>query len=458
MVALYITLFLAFSAVSVSYGWGMRGTIIGGEKGAMLPGAFLGISVALFSGSDILSSNPYILAGVGALAMYCGGNMTYADTLDLSMKTSPAPDMKKGIVAIIIKGGIWYGLFGGYVSMFISVLSGFYSAVSLIVFFACLPVFAFVFFKIFNTPFGPEKNIFPKIYFSIFRRETWGGLLGMLLEIIIFTAVMRDWSSLAMTLGTIITGGISWTLSQLFQIKAKHPGKHGKRVFDLAYRNGLIDTWKIMECTFGALGGLGTALTYIAARPLFKEKLALIDRNGLSGMISDGNLSKVLICVYGALLLADTVYCFIKPSESERYKKYMSLHEKSEFALYSVIPMIMCFFGLFDITSLTAVCIIQLVLFQELAEKGVNGKKIPRTFDAVLIILVFALFFTQSLTKSFIGLETTVCLYTFLYEIIYFVIRFRERGKTAISNSEKTVHGYFIICCLLINIFTAAIL
>lgn len=39
MVALYITLFLAFSAVSVSYGWGMRGTIIGGEKGAMLPGA-----------------------------------------------------------------------------------------------------------------------------------------------------------------------------------------------------------------------------------------------------------------------------------------------------------------------------------------------------------------------------------------------------------------------------------
>ena len=121
MVALYVTLFLAFSAVSVSYGWGMRGTIIGGEKGAMLPGAFLGISVALFSGSDILSSNPYILAGVGALAMYCGGNMTYADTLDLSMKTSPAPNMKKGIVAIIIKGGIWYGLFGGYVSMFISV-------------------------------------------------------------------------------------------------------------------------------------------------------------------------------------------------------------------------------------------------------------------------------------------------------------------------------------------------
>ena len=61
-----ILLFLLLSTVSVSYGWGMRGTIIGGEKGAMLPGAFLGLLIALFSGSELLADSPWMLAGIGA--------------------------------------------------------------------------------------------------------------------------------------------------------------------------------------------------------------------------------------------------------------------------------------------------------------------------------------------------------------------------------------------------------
>ena len=72
-----IIFFIAFSAIAVSYGWGMRGTIIGGEKGAMLPGAFMGLLMAVFSGSEVLASSPWILAGVGAVGMYCGGCMTY---------------------------------------------------------------------------------------------------------------------------------------------------------------------------------------------------------------------------------------------------------------------------------------------------------------------------------------------------------------------------------------------
>ena len=35
--------FLAISMVAMCFGWGMRGSAIGGEKGAMLPGAFMGI-------------------------------------------------------------------------------------------------------------------------------------------------------------------------------------------------------------------------------------------------------------------------------------------------------------------------------------------------------------------------------------------------------------------------------
>ena len=64
-----IIIFVVFSGIAVSYGWGMRGTIIGGEKGAMLPGALIGLFMALFSGSEVLSSSPWILAGAGALTM-----------------------------------------------------------------------------------------------------------------------------------------------------------------------------------------------------------------------------------------------------------------------------------------------------------------------------------------------------------------------------------------------------
>ncbi len=31
------------TTLAASYGWGMRGSLIGGEKGAMLPGALIGL-------------------------------------------------------------------------------------------------------------------------------------------------------------------------------------------------------------------------------------------------------------------------------------------------------------------------------------------------------------------------------------------------------------------------------
>ena len=44
-----ILLFIGLSTVAMSYGWGMRGTNIGGETGAMLPGALMGLLAAVFA-------------------------------------------------------------------------------------------------------------------------------------------------------------------------------------------------------------------------------------------------------------------------------------------------------------------------------------------------------------------------------------------------------------------------
>ena len=85
MSVLNMMMFIAFSVIAVSWGWGMRGTAIGGEKGAMLPGALLGLSFASFAGTDRTVEYYFIFTAAGAVGMYVGGQMTYGETLGLTM-------------------------------------------------------------------------------------------------------------------------------------------------------------------------------------------------------------------------------------------------------------------------------------------------------------------------------------------------------------------------------------
>ncbi|MCL1952151.1 MAG: hypothetical protein FWF60_04920, partial [Oscillospiraceae bacterium] len=84
-----ILLFIAISTVALSYGWGMRGTTLGGEKGAMLPGALMGLLLALFSGSPFLREHFYLLGAAGALGMYFGGSMSYMQTIGFGSDRNP---------------------------------------------------------------------------------------------------------------------------------------------------------------------------------------------------------------------------------------------------------------------------------------------------------------------------------------------------------------------------------
>ncbi|MBQ8209087.1 MAG: hypothetical protein IJZ35_00690 [Clostridia bacterium] len=486
MEILKLILFFVFITVGASYCWGMRGTIIGGEKGAMLPGAFLGLLLALFSGSEFLQQNPHLLAGIGAVSMYCGGNMTYGETLSLSMASSPPPNMKKGLLALFIKGGIWFGLFGGYSSLYISVLSGYYSLLSVIIFFVLLPVSATVFFLIFNKPYKPQENRFPKIYFSITRRETWGGLLGMLIEIIIFALIFKDWSTLSMILGTFLSGGIGWVIGQIFQIYSKFPTKKGHILFGETNTNGLIDAWKVMECVLGAIGGLGTGLTFMLSENLFADKFLTLDTNGASSFISAG-VSRALLAVYAIILLADCAQYFVYPSVNRKYYKkllrmklitkegyelaiknekphntesverYKKFCEKAEFAIYSVIPMMLCFFGSTDSAIALSFTVIILVLCQEVIEKLFKNNRNAYIWKIMFLLPAFVLTAVQFATSKPFNLRLTMFVYSFFYEAVFFILKFAEPEKTLAKATYKTVHGYFLICCLVMNISILAV-
>ena len=453
MDTLNIIFFIVFSGIAVSYGWGMRGTIIGGEKGAMLPGAFMGLLMAVFSGSEALASSPWILAGVGALGMYCGGCMTYGETLHLSMHEANSPTLKKGLVALFIKGGIWFGLFGGIVAMFISAIAGMYKLWQIILFFCLLPVFALCFYFIFNKPLNPSENKFPKIYFSIKRQESWGGLLGILTEIIIFAVINKDFSVIAMSGGAFIFGAVGWVIAQMMQIKAKHPFRNGKHLFEKLYKIDALESWKLMECTLGAVGGIGYAITFILSKPLFAEKFALIDANGFYSYIDESKISFLLFIIYVIILCVDCVQYYI-PEKTVNYKKIMKAFESAEFALYSVLPLFLCMIGVHKVAALAALPIVLHVLIQELIEKS-NDEGKTTIADKILFMFPFILTTISIITiKGGFGTTSTLFVYSIGYEAAYFRMKAIEEDKIKFSNGEKAVHGYFFICCALIMIMS----
>ena len=57
-----IFVFLAASMLCMCFGWGVRGSAIGGEKGAMLPGALLGVICTWYTGSDLLMQNVFLFS------------------------------------------------------------------------------------------------------------------------------------------------------------------------------------------------------------------------------------------------------------------------------------------------------------------------------------------------------------------------------------------------------------
>ncbi len=480
-----ILFFIFFSGVAVSYGWGMRGTIIGGEKGAMLPGARLGMLMAVFSGSEVLASSPWMLAGVGALGMYCGGNMTYADTLHLTMHEKNPPHFVKNMLGgIFLRGGIWFGLFGGFTGLMISALAGFYKLWQILVFFALLPVFALIFFNIFNKPFDPENNIFPRLYFSIKRRETWGGLLGMLIEVTIFSAVFKDWSTLALTGGAFLSGAVGWVMAQLLQIRVLHPAKNGKRLFEKLSEKKAVDAWKIMECVLGALGGMGTAITFVVSKPLFADKFTTIDVNGFHSYITESKVTYLLFIIYAVILFADCLQYFIKPARNKKYNKkllkmklitkdaykeavsiapedspayirYRKFCAHSEFAIYSIIPLLLSMLGAHLVAAAVAFPVVMLVLCQEATEKCIKFKKDDTVMKLTYLLPAFAVMVLIAISKKAMLTSVTMLMYTVFYELcFYLILKLIEHDRIFLSNSEKTVHSYFSLCCVLIMIMT----
>jgi len=505
-----IFLFIAVSTIAMSYGWGMRGTTLGGEKGAMLPGALMGLMIAVFSGSPFLLKHFYLLSAAGALGIYPGGSMSYMQSIGLGSDKNPPEDFKRGMTGIAVKGSIWFGIFGAVVGMFLTFLAGGYDLNAVLILFLMMPLAGLVGSRLFDRPFDEEKGIHPKIYFSRNRPEGMGVLFGILAELIVFMAVYKDSVALWLTLGSMISGGAGFVVGQLMNIRAKYPNKKGWQFLKKSRDRGWIDTWKIAECSYGAFAGLGISITFtLIANFLPKyQELYTHDYGALSYLIYNRLLDPeqpliiagmnkwILPAILAALLGLDLLKYVIRRPKTEKELRYMRqrgwmsdaelelalqkagkeptkgwlLYEKiahiAEFPIYCYIPLFFLFLGSFEVAKLVSFYVLYYVILEHQLFERFKRFKTILLWRAALLGFGFFIIFAQFFWGWSPGLLPTVLMYGIGYEALTLVGNIaknspdRHGRKTVKESSLReayggmvTMHGYYFICLAVITAF-----
>lgn len=489
---------------AVSYGWGMRGTTIGGEKGAMLPGAIIGLLIAMFSNILIVKEHFYIFSALGAVSMYFGGSMTYGETLGLSMNKNPAENMKKGLIALFIKGFLWFGCFGAIFTTGINAVCYVYKFTELLIIIVLTPLIAVGCYFLFNKPLKPHESKFPKIYFSKTRQESWGALLGIFITLTAFAIIKHNTLTIVFAFVCALFGGCGWILGQLLQIYSIHYAENSTSSIGrlLASKKG-VDSWKIMECVLGAFGGLGAAISFIITYDNFSDTVFTLEKNG--GLLPFNKIISILFFIIWLLLLiGDCVHYFIKkPITKKELKKqldkklisqneysikllkavdtvpkaydiYFKITEKIEPILYAAIPFVLICFGSKQATVATSFLLVFLVLCQEVALE----KVISPIFNLLLKVLFGEFIFVIFITQIIFNLNSstlTIILYTVIYEfltLVWLIPQIIRKAKNTDEDSETkekkickyfkiiknnksflSVHVYFIICILVTLFF-----
>lgn len=99
---------LLLSALSMSVGWGFRGDF-GHETGAILPGALLGLSIAMASGRADWLRRSSLIALFCGLGWAIGGQMSYGIVIGYT-KHNVLADVAYGYAGLFAIGALWGGI------------------------------------------------------------------------------------------------------------------------------------------------------------------------------------------------------------------------------------------------------------------------------------------------------------------------------------------------------------
>lgn len=456
-----VILSVLFAGFAVSYGWGIRGFVIGGEKGALLPGALLGIAVAFFSLGERGQELWPFFAAAGALSMFYGGTETYAQTMSfLLSRDKEGPyfgQLKKGVIGIFLKGALWFSIPGFVLAMLPGALTGLYSPSEIIIMFILFPVVSFIGTRIFNMPYCKEKKIFPKLYFSLDRREEWGSNVMIILVLLIFAFINGDLFAVGAGITGFITGGLGFLIGLVFYDIER---RQGKKIFGKLSSKGYIDGWKIMEHTFGAFAGGGVMLYFALSSSHFTALCEKIDLSALTL----GNDTYICAAVCLVLLIITAMQYPLTALIKKKTGTEPDIHifEMIERPLWSAVPLIFIFlgspsaaaFGTFATLSwaLTEKCSVE---WYEKSEYKTAIRTIFRIMWPSLLIFFFINIKSISLTSTMllytVGYTGACVIYSFLPDRIK-EYRSKKKSFAASFGSGVTVTGHLVVQSIILII------
>ena len=286
------------TAVAGCLGWGIRG-VFGGPAGAMVPGALMGGTAGLLAwrGWDLpMGQWPVLPAAVGAAAFSIGGVMTYGQTLGLVHGPTRSGTYWWGLLGYFVKGALWFGTGAALLAL---TARGALSHPTHVLAMGALSVVAAAAGKHWlNGPMHPPRA-YPAVYFSRRamdeddgdhpRTESWGGLLAGLSAVLLYGSLVLGIPGLwGLTLIGALAGGLGFAIGEAIQ------GWGLNRAAGRAW--AWVDWWKVMEMTFGLIGGIGIGVVVALAAPL--EPVAAPEPWSLS-------VAAIALCTWGALAVAD---------------------------------------------------------------------------------------------------------------------------------------------------------
>ena len=305
----------------MSLGWALRGYIGGGPLGAMIPGAMVGLALCLLLRRE---TDAALVAAFAAVGIGFGGEMTYGQTVGLSLRPET---YWWAITGFAVKGGVW-GMLGGAV-MGIALLRDRLPPVEVGTGLALLVGGTWLGWKAVNEP----KLIYFSNRLDRPRPEVWAGLLCgalVLLAWLMWRGRARVPAWFALCGG--ISGGLGFAAGAAVQVW----GRSTFGEFPLGW-------WKVMELTFGAVFGMG--LGWCAWRDraeLAGQTGAVPARDSLvsacagaavamaSGLLLESALHTRFNCDCGIAAVGAGVLLAARPLANRRHTHLLRLHARPD--------------------------------------------------------------------------------------------------------------------------------
>ena len=296
--------YCALAAFTMAYGWGYRGTV-GHEAGAMIPGALLGLVLALGSGRTDWYRRAAVAGLFGAIGWAWGGSLSYMEQTLYALSAS-FPDVLYGYAMLFFLGALWAGVGGGVLGLAFtekrseleSLMRPFAAVCALFL----LSYFYLFFFpqqaEVYETISGrmfhgtvwlaailtavasgawwlwkPKDRPASALIFQgaiawwvgylaftrfgglrlgpLHRSEGWGGIVGVLVVLIVYLVRRKNRAALMLALYGLVGGGLAFAVA----VFLRHPFAVHWGPFQGAYPQ-----WRIAEDSYGFLMGLAIAL------------------------------------------------------------------------------------------------------------------------------------------------------------------------------------------------------